>query len=167
MSAEAETLASYWKQLQLNEVVPRRVDFNPAEVSTILPGIMILEVVSAEKIIVRLAGTGHTEVFGREITGMNFLDFWLPGLRSEAGKVLMTMVSEPCGLLVRIIGITEQNVEVSSVSVGFPLIGRNNQCDMLVFHTDDAIFPVTHNSRADKLISLSVKRRLLIDVENW
>jgi hypothetical protein len=167
MSTEAETLARYWKQLQTSEAVPRRVDFDPAEVSTILPGIMILEVISDENIIVRLTGTALTELFGQEITGMDFLDFWPPGLRYEAGKVLMSLVSKPCGLLVRIVGTTEQNVEVSSVSVGFPLIGRNDKCDMLVFHTDDAILPVTHNSRTDNLTSLRVKRRLVIDIENW
>ncbi len=167
MTEEAKTLAEYWRRLQGGDVVPRRSDFDPAEIRSILPGIGIYEVKSPETILIRLAGTSLVEIFGQEITGQNFIDFWPQDLKFEAGRVLSGMVEKPSGLLVRIHGETVGGKVAPGVSVGFPLRDQDDQCNMLVFHTGSTLLPMARDSRADQITSLVVDRRLFIDIENW
>ena len=161
---EIEEFASYWRQLPRLKGVPLRSDFNPAEVSHILPDISIYEFDPAGEINIRLAGTRMVETFGQEITGNNFVDFWPSEYQDNVKETFKTMLTTPCGLLVKIIGITDSGKETSGYSVGFPLRDNNEECNLLIFYNCGDIFPDTQAPSKEKIQSLRVDHLVLIDL---
>lgn len=67
---EQRELFDYWRTCAQNKTLPSRSRINPAAISSLLPGISILDAgARSEDIIYRLAGTRLREIFGCEVTG--------------------------------------------------------------------------------------------------
>ena len=63
-------ICDYWNRLRAGRRIPRRRDFNPADVPRILPSIILLDVVRPElDFRYRLIGTRWVDHFGRDDTG--------------------------------------------------------------------------------------------------
>jgi hypothetical protein len=70
----ARQLLAYWQSKLSGRKAPRREDILPEELGSLLPWVILLEVVgSSPRFRVRLAGTGVVREYGVEITGQ-FLD---------------------------------------------------------------------------------------------
>jgi hypothetical protein len=64
--------ATYWRERELAGKVPARSSINPGEITSILPWMLVLEILrfeTATEYRYRLAGTGCTEIFGVDYTG--------------------------------------------------------------------------------------------------
>lgn len=64
--------ATYWNERATASTVPARRSINPAEITAILPWMLVLEVLrfhATTEYRYRLAGTGCTEIFGVDYTG--------------------------------------------------------------------------------------------------
>jgi len=67
---EQRELFDYWRACAESRALPSRSRINPAAISSLLPGISILDAgPKPDDIIYRLAGTRLPEIFGREVTG--------------------------------------------------------------------------------------------------
>ncbi len=72
----SQLLYGYWNEVRGDRVAPRRFDIEPSRITSILPETFILERVSREEYLFRLAGTKVCEQFGREFRGSNILDLF-------------------------------------------------------------------------------------------
>ena len=86
-------LYEYWSRVRGDEPAPLRSAIEPGEIRRILADTFIAEVAEGDVYRVRLAGTRHCALYGREIKGSNLLDFWTTEDRS-ALSTLAGAVSE-------------------------------------------------------------------------
>jgi hypothetical protein len=69
----------YWRGKCAGRAMPRRSDIDPAEIPTLLPFILITEMLEAgTRYRYRLAGSAVTEAFGRSLTG-HYVDELMTG----------------------------------------------------------------------------------------
>jgi hypothetical protein len=65
----------YWQSLdrEVGTVIPKRSAFRPEDIPSLLPNIIIYELVSRENIKIRLQGTAINDRFGHDMTGVIIL----------------------------------------------------------------------------------------------
>lgn len=88
---------AYWQSLPRQDLVPDRKHFDPAKIPRLMPQIAILDVHSANEARFRLFGTGLVKLFGMDLTGKNYPDFYNEAARSLFNRMMMAQVSLPCG----------------------------------------------------------------------
>jgi hypothetical protein len=72
---EQRELFDYWRSCARGDRLPARADINPAAISSLLPGISIVDAGRhPEHCVYRVAGTRLREIFGREVTGKCVFD---------------------------------------------------------------------------------------------
>jgi len=71
-------LYSYWASKRGGRTMPARDDIDPTEIPTLLPIVLLIDVVGIGDYRYRLAGTEIVSNFGRDITGKTFAEV-LPG----------------------------------------------------------------------------------------
>lgn len=72
---EQRELFDYWRSCARGDRLPARADINPAAISSLLPGISIVDAGRfPEQSVYRVAGTRLREIFGREVTGKCVFD---------------------------------------------------------------------------------------------
>jgi hypothetical protein len=71
-------LFQYWRSLKTDEnLPPERNSFKPGMFTDLIPYLFIVEnSLSSMNGILRLAGGGLSNLYGRELTGMNFFNLW-------------------------------------------------------------------------------------------
>ncbi|WP_373089934.1 PAS domain-containing protein [Sneathiella sp.] len=161
---DAKEFADYWQSLSDKGPVPRKSHFDPTKIVSLLPFIAIYDVVSPDEIVCRLAGTALVEHFGQEVTGRNLLDFYQPGIREETGRIMDEMTTEPCGIIVELVGTARSGRTASSLAIGFPLLDDDDQCNRLVFYSSRFEGSLPYNSREDAIQALNVGRSTTIDI---
>jgi hypothetical protein len=72
LDARLQRLYEYWLKKKADRIAPSRADIAPEEIRNVLPWVFIMEKVG-NRLRYRLAGTGFTEIYGKELTG-KFID---------------------------------------------------------------------------------------------
>lgn len=88
----------YWNRIRGSRWAPSRADFNPAEVATLLPHVILLEVVyPGPRFRYRLAGTMTVDMHALELTG-RYVDELEPAAFRDAlaGHLLAVVQSREC-----------------------------------------------------------------------
>src|ERR1700694_643829 len=67
--AAARELHAYWDRLRAGRAAPERSDLDPGAIKNLLGDVFLVEVVAAERYVVRLAGTRICALWGRELKG--------------------------------------------------------------------------------------------------
>ena len=68
-------MLAYWDGKRGDRTMPRRSDIDPAELVSLLPNIMLVDVVDDERqFVYRLVGTGEVQVRGTDPTGKSVKD---------------------------------------------------------------------------------------------
>lgn len=98
-SAGARQFMEYWNSLPKAGVLPDRSDFNPTAIYKLMPAITILEIVSPDRVEMRLVGTDLVERMGIDPTGRNYLDSIAPAARLPYLEMLNRQINHPCGRL--------------------------------------------------------------------
>ena len=93
----ARDFASYWLSRRGGLFMPRRRDIDPSEIRGLLPSICLIEVVSPETAVFRLAGTAHRETMGFEPTGRNIVDLVETAHRPIRAWRFWNSATQPCG----------------------------------------------------------------------
>ena len=86
-------LYDYWDRIRGGDPAPRRSDIEPGDIRSILADTFILEAEDRTTSLIRLAGTRMCALYGREIKGQGFFDFWSDDDR-PAIATLATAVTE-------------------------------------------------------------------------
>jgi hypothetical protein len=84
-------LYAYWDDVRKGRAAPRRFEIEPARIAALLPETFITECGEAGQYRFRLAGTRICEYYGRELRGLDLLDFWT-GPDREAVETLLQRV---------------------------------------------------------------------------
>ena len=96
-TAGARRFFEYWDSLPKRGFVPDRKDFNPAAIYSLMPSVSLLEIMSPERVEIRLLGTDLVDRIGIEVTGGNYLESFEPALRPAYLNILNTQITFPCG----------------------------------------------------------------------
>jgi len=165
LSPNSQTFADYWISLPRDALVPDRQAFDPAAQRRILDHFVILEIVAADRILFRLAGTAEVERYGREVTGMNYLDFVDPERRPRAAEAFLHMADRPCGMLAVIHSTTRSGQKVVNEAIGFPMRDREGRTSLLYFQSNTVTQPGFRDPRQDRLDRhVRVSQRRFIDI---
>ncbi|USG60048.1 PAS domain-containing protein [Sneathiella marina] len=165
ITEESKQFALYWRGIGRDQLVPRRSNFDPTKIVSLLPGIQIYETISETEIISRLAGTYLVEQIGTELTGRNLLDFYPEETRAEAGQIMMELTRRPCGIITNLNGTAKSGQIVKTVAVGFPLLDECGNCNRLVFYTIVYEENGARDARTDQIEYLGVERSTFIDID--
>lgn len=99
-SPETRQLLAAWKTWRGRNLLPRRRDMDLVSICRLMPALTLLEVFSPERAVIRLAGGDIEALFGRRLTGRDYVGLIDdPEQRRFRGAVLWMAVSQPCGLL--------------------------------------------------------------------
>jgi hypothetical protein len=139
-SPAARDFFAYWDGLSKHDFVPRRDDFDPVAVKQLLPDIAILQYRFADPpaVVFRLAGTSHVARWGRELTGLNYLDFVPLARRPLAWARQRLIVEHPCGTHSYRIETFESGRQVRLESVALPLRSRDGRADLMIVFSREA-----------------------------
>lgn len=72
--AGTRELHAYWDRLRAGRAAPERSDLDPGAIKNLLGDVFLVEVMAAERYIVRLAGTRICAMWGRELKGKSLSD---------------------------------------------------------------------------------------------
>ncbi|WP_421784075.1 PAS domain-containing protein [Kiloniella litopenaei] len=113
----------YWQGLERAEGfdMPNRSSFRPEDIPSLLPNIIIYELISRDNIKIRLQGTAINERFGHDMTGANYLDYVADDRRQVASDAFWLMAQHPCGICAVLEHALSSGRNVSVESIGFPL----------------------------------------------
>ncbi|KLN61624.1 hypothetical protein WH96_04595 [Kiloniella spongiae] len=122
-NAKNRQFYDYWLSLEKPEgtVVPNRSAFRPEDIPSLLPNIIIYELVSRENIKIRLQGTAINERFGHDMTGGNYLDYVEEDRKKIAADAFWMMAEQPCGVLAVLEHALSSGRNITVESIGFPL----------------------------------------------
>lgn len=96
-TAGARRFFSYWDSLPKEGFAPDRKDFSPVAIAPLMPAVTILEIVSDDLVVQRLAGTAVCRAMGFDPTGGNALDLVAPATRQRYLGLLRAQTDTPCG----------------------------------------------------------------------
>lgn len=161
---DAREFLGYWNSLPKIGLIPSRRDFDPAEVKHLLPKIVIHQVISAEMVKVRLAGTEVVFGYGRDITGENYLDFVAPERRAQAFRSIELLHTQPCGMKVRLIKTRRSGVAFLNETVALPMRNDAGVANLVYYVSADVFTPHLTDATTDHLERIGVEHRAFIDI---
>lgn len=165
-SPRCQRLHDYWWELKYSsgQTVPKKSDFNPAAVKTILSHILIHDLSTQGQSLLRLVGTGIVDRIGFDPTGRNYVEFVSEERRDDAYNELFKVASFPCGMRVILEGRYESGLAHVSETVGYPLASDNGDYHYLVF-VDDVLENIEWHQNSDKQLNYhKVNQRDYIDI---
>jgi hypothetical protein len=104
--AASRELYAYWEAKRGTRPAPQRAEIEPGAIRGVLSDAFILALDRDSAHPVRLAGTRVCALFGREIKGRSFLDFWAASSRPTV-EGLLSILSDECTGTVA--GVTAEN----------------------------------------------------------
>jgi hypothetical protein len=130
--ATSKALFSYWDQVRDGRVAPRRLEIEPARLTSILSETFILERKSTVDYPYRLAGTRICDVFGREFRGRNFLDGWAETDRVTLTRQLAVVCQDGAGLVFEMAATGSERHTVIMEGVILPMLHTTNAITRLL-----------------------------------
>lgn len=155
----------YWQKLPRNGVVPESKSFFPEDIPKLLSSFTIYELVSADCIRFKLAGTKIANRDGGDRTGDNYLDEVAPARRKKASEAFWTVYNQPCGMRVILEFTKKSGMVVLVEGIGLPMINSTGEFPLLYYSNDE----LSRSKRKvagtiDRLELITVKQRDFIDI---
>lgn len=140
LSAEARLFFSYWDNLPKEGLIPRRGQIDPTMLKDLLPDLVICKYVfdNPPAIILRLVGTRHVMRWGRELTGVDYLDLVPPERRPLAWARNKLIVEHPCGTHSYRIETFASGGRARLESTALPLRDNDGKADMMILYSREA-----------------------------
>ncbi|HVJ43805.1 MAG TPA: PAS domain-containing protein [Dongiaceae bacterium] len=165
LSPNSLVFAKYWGSLPKVGLLPDRQLFAPEDVRSILRNFVILEIVSPEEVRFRLAGTAEADRYGRDVTGLNYMDFVDPARRPKAHGAFQAMAATPCGMVATIQSKSSAGLDFINEAIGFPFSQGDGQTPLLYFQSNTLTDYSFHDAYEDRLAEHTrVTRRFFIDI---
>ena len=87
------------------------------------------------------AGEGPCTMLGRDLVGIDYLEFVDPAIKGEAFDSAFVMLSRPCGLWQITPALTQDGKIVEAEYTGFPLYDDERKCGLLITMAHIALDP--------------------------
>jgi hypothetical protein len=120
-----QDLYAYWQNLRRGRMAPDRSEIEPADIRHLLGHTFILEVVSRREYRFRLAGTRICALYGREMKGKDFAEFWTKKDRETVSTMLSAITEDAAATVMGVSGTTDHAREISMEALMLPLKQRN------------------------------------------
>lgn len=117
--AASRELYAYWEAKRGTRRAPERAEIEPGAIRGVLSDAFILALDRNGGHPVRLAGTRVCALFGREIKGEPFVDFWAESSRPTVDGLLSILADECTGTVA---GVTAQNGDGESIDLELLLL---------------------------------------------
>lgn len=117
--AASRELYAYWEEKRGTRRAPERAEIEPGAIRGVLSDAFILALDRNGGHPVRLAGTRVCALFGREIKGEPFVDFWAASSRPTVEGLLSILADECTGTVA---GVTAQNGDGESIDLELLLL---------------------------------------------
>jgi hypothetical protein len=104
--AASRELYAYWQEKRGTRAAPERTEIEPGAIRGVLADAFVLTLDRQAGYPIRLAGTRLCALFGREVKGESFLDFWASTNRPTL-EGLLSILSDEC--IGTVAGATAQN----------------------------------------------------------
>jgi hypothetical protein len=117
--AASRELYAYWEKQRGTRPAPERAEIEPGAIRGVLSDAFILALDRKNGHPVRLAGTRVCALFGREIKGGSFLDFWVPSSRPTVEGLLSILADECTGTVA---GVTAENEHGETIDLELLLL---------------------------------------------
>jgi hypothetical protein len=114
-------LFSYWDALRGERAAPERGEIEPGEIRHILADTFILEIDPDRQARFRLGGTRLCALFGREVRGEALHALWPVDAQDEMQHFIDIVIDEMAGLVVGIVGTTDQDARIDLEMILLPL----------------------------------------------
>ena len=141
MIREQRELFDYWRSRAGGRVMPSRSDIDPAAITSLLPGISIIDASVPSQPIYRLAGTRLREIYGQEVTGKSVFDLELGEKRSYWLTVYRKVVQEQVPMQGAIKGPVADRDHVVLFWMRLPLTDNGATVNKVLCH--DVTLPVS------------------------
>ncbi len=126
------TFWSYWNSLPKVDFTPHLRDYLDHVPPELQPSVAIIDVYSAERIVLRMAGTQIVDAIGHEPTTQDMPSVYNQGLQKTAAIIAWAAVSQPCGYVARR-EIRSQAGRASIVhGIALPIRTARAECKTLV-----------------------------------
>lgn len=123
-----QAFVKYWDSLECDEgLIPPRSQFRPEDIPRLLPNLILVELVSADIIETRLAGSNVMQSFGFDPKGHNYLDYVQPERRAIASANMWAVHKQPCGVWALAEQRYPEGKAVQSEMLGLPLFGEGKR----------------------------------------
>ncbi|WP_419903105.1 PAS domain-containing protein [Kiloniella sp.] len=165
-SSLCQRLHDYWWEIKhsSDQTVPKRSDFDPAAVKDILPHILMHDLGTPGRSILRLVGTGVVDRLGFDPTGRDYVEFVSEDRKEEAYNELFKTASFPCGMRVVVEGRYQSGQTHISEALGYPLSANRDGHPLIIF-VDDLIEKIEWHQKYDKQLEYyKIKQRDYIDI---
>jgi len=120
-----QDLYAYWQNLRRGRKAPDRSEIEPADIRHLLGHTFILEVVSRREYRFRLAGTRICALYGREMKGTDFAEFWTPKDREAVATMLTAITEDAAATVMGLTGRSDHGRELPMEALMLPLKQRN------------------------------------------
>ena len=158
-------LLDAWLAWRGTHLLPHHDDIDPIGIGAILPQISILEVSTPDLMQFRLAGTGHRDIFGFELTGQNVLDITPPKLRGQRSHRLWAAATQPCGYHLEIRLTYSHGIADTFESLALPLEASTpEQPCMLIAAIESVVGRHWQNGPAPAIIDASADFFHFVDI---
>lgn len=111
----------HWWGLPHEGLLPLRSSFDPAAVPKLLPYLEMHDLREPGRSLLRLVGTHVAARYGKDPTGLDYLDFVAPERREEAYLGVLVPASHPCGMRVVMTTYFESGLHTLIEAVGLPM----------------------------------------------
>jgi hypothetical protein len=139
--------------------LPRRSDIHSGTIEDLMPWIAIVEPNNATRTLkIEMAGTGISQLLGREAVGVDYLDIVDPAIHGEAFDSTFLMLTRPCGLWQMTPGLTEAGEKVMVEYTGHPIFDHVKRCGQIMF-----LIQLTEGTAAGALRIVTVKHATVWD----
>ena len=164
LGRKAAVLVQHWLDIAGNDLVPARADLDPSRLVPALANIAIHRFESADRIMIRLAGTKFYHAYGREITGSNYLDLVGEERREPARERLTEIIGHPCGLHTSLDYTSRGGAQGTSESLGLPLVGPDGAVDMAIYVNDRLPHQLDWETKSDQIATLTAEEPVYLDI---
>ncbi len=137
-SPRCQALSDYWWNLRAETPgdVPTRAMIDPGQIKPLLPYLVIHDLATPGKSVLRLVGTAIAARFGADPTGRIYLDFVSSERQAEAYHHLYSTATHPCGMRVINHARYQSGKWTIAEAVGFPLRHHNTGGPLMLFLDD-------------------------------
>ncbi len=129
---EFEQFYAYWQTLRGAEIVPRKADFDPLKLTSLLPTLSIVQWFPPDRLLVRLVGTAIVEQAHVEPTGTDLKDLFYPPHHHVLSKGSEGLFGQPAIGLITTRRRYDSGKEFDINYAFFPFRGADDKIDIAI-----------------------------------
>lgn len=123
----SQILYAYWNDVRADRLAPQRFEIEPSSMAAILSETAILELEPNQGCRFRLAGTRISELFGRELRGVDLVGMWSAEDQAMVKGALTTLAGQGGCIVLSFTGMNEDRRTVALEGLLLPLVHHDGE----------------------------------------